>query len=187
LAWLVDFGIVFSLGGDVALLSPSKSAFLAGLALFLVAHVAYIVGFVLIFWAGISIGGAVESPWLVPVAGTAFVMVIVTVLLLRRLWSGSAGLRAPVVGYAIVLALMVVSAVAAASVGGNATGAVTRNAIVAVSPLAALGAILFYVSDASLAIDRFAKALKHAPMMTLGLYWLGQLGIALAARLTAAR
>ena len=51
-----------------------------------------------------------------------------------------------------------------------------------VSLTAAVGAACFYVGDASLAIDRFDRPFKLAPLLTLGVYWLGQLGIALAAR-----
>ena len=41
---------------------------------------------------------------------------------------------------------------------------------------------LFYASDSSLALNRFRRPIPHAPFLTLGLYWLGQIGIALAAR-----
>ena len=47
---------------------------------------------------------------------------------------------------------------------------------------AAVGAALFYVGDASLALDRFHRPIRFAPVLTLGVYWLGQLAIALAAR-----
>ena len=44
------------------------------------------------------------------------------------------------------------------------------------------GAVLFYVSDASLALNKFRRPFPHAAWLTLGVYWLGQIGIALAAR-----
>lgn len=162
-ATLVVVGILFSLAGDVALLSASKRAFLSGLALFLVAHAAYIAGF-------LAVASTLpEGGWVGRLAIAALVMAVVTAALLRKLWVGAAGMRAPLVGYAGALALMVVSAFAAFAPGGV--------------PLpAALGAALFYVSDASLALDRFSRPIKYAPLLTLGLYWLGQLGIALAAR-----
>ncbi len=178
-AWLVDTGIAFSLAGDVALLSASKKAFLVGLALFLVAHGAYTVAFM-------RAALAASTASSVPVLGAGVVMAVVTALLLRKLWPGAAGLRAPLVAYAVALAVMVVSSIAAAGLGVGlaATGAGAATTVVAthVSPVVALGAALFYASDASLAIDRFARPIRHAPLFTLGLYWLGQLGIALAAR-----
>jgi hypothetical protein len=45
-----------------------------------------------------------------------------------------------------------------------------------------VGAACFYVGDAALAIDQFHRRIRYAPLLTLGVYWLGQLGIALAAR-----
>ena len=51
-----------------------------------------------------------------------------------------------------------------------------------VSAFAALGATLFYIGDAGLALETFHRPIKNAPLLTLGAYWLGQLGIALAAR-----
>ena len=47
---------------------------------------------------------------------------------------------------------------------------------------AAAGSLLFYASDTSLALNRFRRGIPHAPFLTLGLYWLGQIGIAIAAR-----
>jgi alkenylglycerophosphocholine hydrolase len=162
-AWLVDLGIVFSLAGDVALLGDPKKTFLLGLGLFLGAHASYIAAF-----AGVALApNAGAGSWW-PRVTAVIGMAIVTTLLLRKLWPGAAGLRAPLVGYAGALATMVISAVAAAGAG--------------VPAVAAAGALLFYVADASLALDNFHRPIKNAAVLTLGVYWLGQLGIALAAR-----
>lgn len=158
LMWLIDLGLLFSLAGDTALLFRSKNALLIGLAIFLGAHVSYIVAF-----AGVG----AFSP---PVAIAAGVMVAASALLLRRLWPGAAGMHAPLVVYAGALSGMVTAAVAASTTAGGT------------SPTAAIGAVCFYVGDASLAIDQFDRRFKLAPLLTLGVYWLGQLGIALAAR-----
>lgn len=174
-AWLIDIGIVFSLAGDVALLSASRPAFLVGLASFVLAHLSYTAAFVLVSWTALCHGG--PGGWAVMV-GAALVMGAVTVVLLRKLWPGTAGLRGPLVGYSIALAVMVVGAVGAAWIWARGRVGGGPGAL----PTAALGAVAFYVSDASLAVNRFARAIKHAPFLTLGLYWLGQLGIALAAR-----
>jgi len=162
-SWLVHAGIVFSLAGDTILLFPTKGAFLAGLAIFLLAHLAYIVAF-----AGIA-GSALFAP---PALAAAAVALTTTALLLRRLWPGVAGIRVPLVAYAITLSATVATAVAAAAAGGPQ----------ALSPVAAAGAALFYLGDASLALDHFHKRIRFAPLLTLGVYWLGQLGIALSAR-----
>lgn len=165
--WLIDAGILFSLGGDVALLLPAKNAFLAGLALFLGAHLSYITAF------STAAGGALLGP---AALGCGAAMAGASAILLRRLWPATAGLRGPLVAYAVAISLTVATAVAASTAVGAAGLPVT----------AAVGAALFYVGDASLALDRFHRPIRFAPVLTLGVYWLGQLAIALAAAGTAA-
>jgi uncharacterized membrane protein YhhN len=156
-AW-VDAGIVLSVIGDVALLDSGQRAFIAGLAAFLLAHLAYVIGFA---------GVAAWAPWL------ALVVVVngaVTVMVLRAIWPGTVRMHAPVIAYGLAITAMVAAAFGALA-GGLPQGA-----------LAAVGAVLFYASDSSLALNRFRRPIPHAPFLTLGLYWLGQIGIALAAR-----
>jgi len=43
--------------------------------------------------------------------------------------------------------------------------------------------VLFYISDATLAWDKFRRPIKHATIVTMGVYWVGQIGIVLAARM----
>lgn len=166
-AWLVDLGILFSLGGDIALLFRAKNAFLVGLAIFLGAHISYIAAFT-----------SVAAPTLVsaPVLGCAVLMAAVSIWLLRRLWPGAAGIRAPLVIYAIALSTMVTTAIAAARAEGP----------VQVPSIVGIGAALFYIGDASLALDQFRQRIPYAPLLTLGVYWIGQLAIALAARFAGA-
>jgi uncharacterized membrane protein YhhN len=158
LAWWIDAGIALSIVGDVALLGSGKRAFLAGLGAFLLAHLAYVVAFARV---------AVWSPH---VAIVAVATITVTALVLRAIREGTIGLRAPTLAYGVVISAMVI--VASATLGGPLAGA----------PLAAGGATFFYASDASLALNRFRRPLPHAALFTLGLYWIGQIGIALAAR-----
>lgn len=157
---IVWIAAALSLGGDVALLSDSNKAFIVGLGLFLLAYATYAVAF-------IGVGHA--SVWLV-----AFIAVaaLSTTQLWRKLWPGAAGMRAPVVFYGLVISTMMVSAWAT---NGGALGATDAR-------LASAGATLLYLSDSSLALDRFARPIPHAAILTMGVYWLGQLAIALAAR-----
>jgi uncharacterized membrane protein YhhN len=164
--WLIDAGILFSLGGDVALLFPAKNAFLAGLALFLGAHLSYIIAF------SRAAGGALLGPAAL-VCGA--VMAGASTILLRRLWPATVGMRGPLVAYAVAISLTVATAFAA-STPTRAGGLPVTTAV---------GAALFYVGDASLALDRFHRPIRFAPVLTLGVYWLGQLAIALAARTAA--
>ena len=158
LATWVDAGIGLSIVGDVALLSQSDGAFIIGLAAFLLAHVAYVGGFA---------GAAGWAPWVVVVAvGTG----AVTVTVLRAIWPKTRGLHGPVIAYGVAITGMVTAAFGALAGG-------LPNA-----PYAAAGAVLFYASDASLALNRFRRPIPHVYFLTLGLYWLGQIGIAIAAR-----
>jgi uncharacterized membrane protein YhhN len=157
-AWRVDAGIALSIAGDVALIWSGPRAFLVGLAAFLLAHVAYVMAF-----AGVAV-------WSLHVLAVAGIALTVTALVLRAIWSGAAGMHGPTVAYGLVISGMVIAA--SATVGaGFAPG-----------PLAAGGAVLFYASDASLALNRFRRPIPHVAFLTLGVYWVGQLGIALAAR-----
>jgi uncharacterized membrane protein YhhN len=158
LAWWVEAGIALSVVGDIALLWSGGRAFLVGLTAFLLAHLAYVMAFA---------GVAVWSPH-VPVV--AAVTVAATTLMLRAIWRGAVGMHGPIVAYGVVISTMLIAA--SATVGGPLPAA----------GLAAAGAALFYLSDATLALNRFRRPVPHLAFWTLGVYWMGQLGIALAAR-----
>ena len=157
-ARLVVVGILLSLVGDVALLSESENAFIVGLVGFLAAHVVYIVA---------NLGLTVWSP---RVAVVAAIVLAATAVLLRYVRPPVPALRIAVIVYGAALSAMVISAWA--MIGGPLAGA----------PFAAVGAALFYVSDSSLALNRFHRPIPHVAYLALGVYWLGQIGIALAAR-----
>ena len=156
-ARLIWAGILLSVVGDVALLGNTKRAFLVGLGAFLLAHVAYVIAF---------LGAAVWSPH---VAIVAVVMTISSTILLRLTWKGAEGMHAATIAYAVVISAMVVSAWA--MVGGPSSLAL----------FAAIGSVLFYVSDSSLALNLFRKPIPHVAFLAIGVYWIGQLGIAIAA------
>jgi uncharacterized membrane protein YhhN len=158
LAGWIDAGIALSIVGDVALLDQSDRAFIVGLAAFLLAHVSYVIAF---------LTAGAWAPWL------ALVILFTgatTSSILRAIWPKTSGMHAAVVAYGLAITAMVVAAFATVA-GDLPNGA-----------CAAVGALLFYASDASLALNRFRRPIPHAPFLTLGLYWLGQLGIALATR-----
>lgn len=169
-AWWIEVGILFSLAGDIALMGSARRIFLVGLILFLVAHIAYIVGFIGV--ASVASAGAGLPVGRMVMAAVGVGMA--TALLLRRLLPQAGDLKVPVTAYALVISSMVVAAVAASRAPGAVAG---------LSPLAFLGAVLFYISDASLALHTFYRPFRLAPILTLGVYWLGQLGIALSARI----
>jgi uncharacterized membrane protein YhhN len=159
---LVAFGIVFSILGDALLVAESERAFFAGTAAFLTAQLLYAAA----FWSLRSL----EHP-IAPVAG---VVVIVSALLVAALWGPAGALRPAVVVYAVAITLMVSTAL------GTVGGPLSPVA----SVLVAAGAVLFYVSDATLAWNKFRRPLPYASVVTMGVYWVGQLGIALAIRIS---
>ncbi|HET6148266.1 MAG TPA: lysoplasmalogenase [Polyangia bacterium] len=156
-ARLTIAGILLSLIGDVALLSESDTAFQVGLVAFLAAHVVYIVA---------NLKVAVWSPAL---WGVAAVVLLASVILLRLVRPPHIVLRIATIVYGVAISAMVISAWA--TIGGPLRWA----------PLAAAGSVLFYVSDAALAINRFYRPIPHVAYLAIGVYWLGQIGIALAA------
>ena len=145
-AWFV-VGLVCSLVGDVALLSPR--GFAAGLAIFLLAHVAYAVGFLV---GGVSV---------VPLVAGLAVMVVFDAVLARRVLpalrtSGRGSLVRPVVAYMAAITAMVTLA------AGSALS------------LAIVGAGLFAASDAILADGRFVRRRPCAEIAVMVLYHVGQ-------------
>jgi len=98
--WLVA-ALAFSLLGDIFLMLPAD-LFLAGLAAFLIAHLAYIGAF-----AGALVP---RLPWL---AVVLVVLAPVAVRILRAV--PEQALRVPVALYSLAIALMVASAIASAS------------------------------------------------------------------------
>jgi uncharacterized membrane protein YhhN len=156
-ARLVTAGVALSVLGDLALLWDTNRAFMAGLAAFLLAHVAYTIAFL-----GVA-------QWSSLVLVVAIIVANFSFLLLRAIWKGAAGMHGPTVAYGVVITTMVVSAWA--TVGGP----------LPLAPFAAAGAVLFYISDSSLAINKFRRRIPHVALLAFGVYWLGQLGIAIAA------
>lgn len=151
-------GLLCSLAGDVALLWP-EPGFLPGLVSFLAAHVCYIVGF-----CTRKRLGAVRWPFLM--------FGVIAAAVLGRLWPHiPADLRAPVVVYVVCLSAM------AAQAWAWWRGSVGQPD----EPLArwaAWGGTLFVLSDAMLAINKFAGPLEMASFWVLASYWPAQWCIA---------
>ncbi len=158
--WAILLGLFFSLGGDVALMFISSKAFLAGVACFLLAQVVYGVTF--------ATRGALAGSWL----GTAIVMLLLFAALMAYLYPHLGKMRLPVLVYAAVISFMVLAAVGTRR---SPRFGATQSWLVAV------GAILFYISDVILAVNKFAHPFKYARLANLSAYYAGQLLIALSA------
>lgn len=128
----VFIALVFCWLGDIALSYTSKPAFLCGLIVFLLGHIALIVVFVR---AGIA------PAWNLA-AGVATVLAAIPIL--RWLYPKvPPDMKLPVLAYMLVITLMVITA--AGAVGSGETA------------LLLLGAVLFYVSDIFVARETFVS------------------------------
>lgn len=154
-------GLALSLAGDIFLMLPADR-FIAGVAAFLAAHLAYLMAFTSV----------------VPMAASPAVFAIIAVVvagILIALWrSLPVRMRAPLVLYAVVLGAMAAQAIGQAVVLGSA--AATAGAV---------GATLFLASDTALVINRFARPFRLAPLVVLGTYYSAQFLIAISLMVTA--
>ncbi|ODP34803.1 lysoplasmalogenase [Pandoraea sp. ISTKB] len=144
--------LIFSGAGDVLLAIPAlEQGFVMGLGAFLLAHLAYFA----LFWR-------VRRPWAQVPAWHRIAIVIVWIaaaLSYAMYWSGMGELKAPVACYVIVLAMM-----ASAALLANLRG-----------EWAAVGALLFTVSDALIGTTRFVGTIPAQEYAIWILYALAQL------------
>ena len=162
-------GLIFSLAGDIFLMLPDEK-FLAGLISFLIAHLAYIRGF--------TISG-------VAISTTGFVIIFLVGLVgfgvLMRILNGlkdhhQEKLRFPVIIYATVICIMLVSALYTLLVPSP-----VWNFYPAI--LVSIGAILFFISDLSLAWNKFVHRVTHGGLLIIITYHLAQITITLGSGL----
>ncbi len=139
--------------GDVFLLSSKSRLFLAGLAAFLLGHVAYGVAFI--------VHG--QDP---RASGVALaVLALPAIVVGRWLWPHlSAGFRPPVLAYIAVISAMLALACGAVAAGGH--------------PVIAVAAAAFYLSDLAVARDRFVAPGFVNRVWGLPLYYFAQLCLA---------
>lgn len=147
-----------SVAGDVLLSLPPRY-FVAGLAAFLIAHLAYAVGF-----NADDLPPAAAWLWALPVAAAAIWYSGRLVRSLRA--GGQPGLVGPVAIYTAAISLMAFSALAClARPGWPPSAALT----------AAGGALLFMLSDSLLAWDRFVRPVRQRDLAVLIPYHVGQM------------
>lgn len=143
--------VVCCLAGDILLLGTGEGAFVAGLGAFAAGHLAYIVTALLV---GVSFPRLlIALPFLVALFGFRFVSR--TIPGARR--HGGAPLQAAVACYAVVIAVMVLTAT------GTPSWA------------AAAGAMTFAVSDWMIGYDRFVRPFRHARLAVMVTYHVGQI------------
>ncbi len=146
--WLL-VALGFGTLGDVALLSDSENRFRAGVAAFLVGHLAYLACFATL--------GLPRPGW----AWLALALLVATTVATRGVVPaahalGGLALSAPVGIYTLVIGAMLVTA--------WFTG----------EPLIALGATVFVASDATLSINRFVRPFPAGLLVVMVTYHVGQ-------------
>jgi uncharacterized membrane protein YhhN len=149
---LISAGLICSLAGDVFLMLPSDQ-FIAGLASFLVAHLCYLAAFA-------GSGGDFRNL-------KAAAVFLIAGAMLAMLWPTLGPLRIPVTVYVTVIATMAWQAIARWQRLGRFD-----------AQLAAIGAVVFLLSDASLAWRKFRGEFPGSVLVVLGTYWLAQWCIA---------
>lgn len=152
---LILLGLAFSWFGDMFLVGSSQIAFLSGLVAFLLAHVAYVAAFVR---HGYHRGWVWSA--MLPIAGIAIAVYV---------WLAPhtpAELVIPVRAYITVISLMVIFAIGTRGRGG--------------SLLIVTGAVLFFLSDLSVAALRLVQTEYPTYVMGLPFYYAGQVCLALS-------
>ena len=152
---LILTGLALSWCGDMFLIGLSKTAFLAGLVAFLLAHIAYVAAFV---------RHGYERRW-IWVAMVPVTAIAIGVFVWLEPYTPP-DLLNPVRAYVAVISLMVVFAMGTQGRGG--------------SKLIVAGAIMFFLSDLSVASLRLVQTEYPTYSIGLPLYYAGQVCLALS-------
>jgi uncharacterized membrane protein YhhN len=155
---LVIGALIFSWMGDVFLLFTVRSElfFIAGLVSFLIAHIFYF-----LFFMRVKKQNRPGRPWNPLVV---FLVVVYIGVLFYLLKPGTGDLKIPVLVYASVLGAMLLTAIHAFHFPAQLAGA-----------FCVTGAMLFVISDSLLALDKFYRSFKAAPLLVMTTYSLAQL------------
>jgi uncharacterized membrane protein YhhN len=146
-------GLVLSWIGDMLLLGASTALFLSGLVAFLLAHLMYVTSFIV---------HGVNWRWVIG-AGIPVVLISALVSLLLSPHVPSS-MQLPVWLYTVVISGMVMSAIGARGAGAGVA--------------LPLGALLFYLSDLSVAAGQFIRPEFSNYVWGLPFYYIGQLLLA---------
>ena len=144
----VVIALALSLAGDICLMFEGDGWFTGGLGSFLLAHV----GFIVAFLKGVTL--ALPPAW-------TLLPLLYGLGLCAWLLPRAGSLRIPVALYCLVLlGMTLTAALRLHQLGG-------RPALLAVA-----GALLFVVSDSSLALRKFAGSYRGAQALILSTYWI---------------
>ena len=146
---LIIAGLICSMFGDIFLMLR-KQQFIAGLLSFLVAHIIYCVA----FYQQLT----TPLPWL-----SLIPLVLPAIIFYGYLYNGLAELKLPVLVYVSAIVIMAFLSLAVYLASGSSAA------------LAAfIGAVVFMISDATLAFDKFKLSFHHAQRVILLTYYTAQ-------------
>jgi uncharacterized membrane protein YhhN len=153
-------GVLLSLTGDVLLMISLDRLFLAGLVAFLLAHIAYLVGFNIPV-PELSVWGLIMA--VVIGLGSARITRRIVASLVSK---GQTRMRLPIIVYSAVISFMLLAAMMKlVDADWNSSAAI----------LVSLGAFLFYLSDIILAWHKFVAPIQNGRIYNIGAYHLGQI------------
>ena len=151
----IVLGLLFSLFGDMFLIYPEQH-FKKGLITFLIGHICYIIAF------KVSSGVHFTTWIFLPIAivGTVYLRIIIP-------YSGK--MKIPIIIYIIIIVIM----------GWMALERLNYAPTLGTA-LAAIGAVLFLISDAVLALNKFRKPFISSELIVLVTYFTAQWLLALS-------
>lgn len=151
---VVAIGLVFAAAGDIFLMLPGDY-FISGLVCFLLTHCAYIYALTR------GVGFAAHK-------GIFGIFALIGLVGVGGLWTSlPSEMRIPVIVYALALATMAAQAISRArQLSGTPQERVARQA--------AIGGLLFLVSDTVLAYNRFRWDIPFSALWVLGTYYAAQ-------------
>ncbi|MBI5965557.1 MAG: lysoplasmalogenase [Chloroflexi bacterium] len=153
-------GLILSAVGDVLLMISLDRFFLFGLAAFLLAHVAYVIGFNIPL-PEFSLWGIVFAV-MVSLGGARIIRRILDALASR----GQTRMRTPIIVYSTVISIMLLSAMMKLmDISWDANAAL----------LVSGGAFVFYISDIILAWNKFVSPIQQGRIYNIAAYHLGQI------------
>jgi uncharacterized membrane protein YhhN len=160
-------GLLFSLGGDVFLMLP-RERFIPGLVSFLIGHICYLIG----FNSTSMVFNAASLILLVVVLFTGYQVYRRVAIGLQA--GGNSKLKLPVLVYSIVISMMLFSALSTL---------IRSDWRLFAAVFASSGALLFFISDSTLALNKFVAPIPNGRVIVMITYHIGQILIALGAAL----
>lgn len=163
---LVLSGLFLSLIGDVFLVFQEEDSifFTAGLACFLLAHIAYTWAFSITYLSTHVIPLLKRQGWVM------IIIVAYGLVFFNDLRPHLASMAPAVMLYTLAITAMLLIAM-------NRQGRVGSRSFIWI----ASGATIFVVSDSFLAWNKFVRPIEHSHLIIMGTYGLAQLGIAFGA------